>query len=72
MKTKYKHIYFTQTISGPRRWRCRNNKSDVLMASISYYPSWKKYVAAFDGACVFDNSCLRDIADFLDQLQKEK
>jgi len=50
---------------------CRNNKTQNDLGIIEYYSAWQKYI--FEGAphCVFDESCLLDIVDFLRQL-KEK
>lgn len=35
------------------------------LAVISFYPQWRKYVAAFSGEAVFDASCLDEISNFL-------
>ncbi len=68
MKTKFKHIHFEESPEdlGPG-WECFNNKSGDLMARVEYYKPWKKHVIEFTDGFVFDESCLRDIADFLTQ-----
>lgn len=69
MKTKYKYIYF-EKIKG--EWICFNNKSKYALGWICYYRKWKLYVIEFKSGCVFNNSCLTDIAHFLKQLQRDK
>ena len=68
MKTKYKHIHFVEKTfkGGVSAWVCLNNKSGEALGGASYYPRWRKYVMEFSEEAVFDESCLRDIADFLD------
>ena len=72
MKTKYKHIQFEKAPPGLGWiWSCYNNKTNELLGDIDYYKSWRQYVIEFQSGCVFNNQCLRDIADFLDQINKE-
>ena len=66
-KTKYRHIRFEPAAND---WACMNSKSGDVLGSVSYYKRWKKWVIEFQEDCVFDSKCLRDIADFLDQLNK--
>lgn len=71
MKTKFKHIYFTQTNPDPVRspiWSCRNNRDHALLATIEYYAPWRKYTVEFLESAVFDEKCLLDIAEFLKSL----
>ena len=65
MKIRYKHIRFEKVMGV---WLCRNIKSNHPLGGIEYYPKWKKWVMNFDEHSVFDEFCLRDIADFLTQL----
>lgn len=74
MQTRFKHIHFKEDTWGahperPKVYQCRNNKSGDLLGRVTYYDGWKRWV--FDGkqCCVFDSSCLRDIAMFLDSLK---
>lgn len=73
MKTKYKHIYFTEhgIGSAPQRiiYLCRNNKTDGILGGVEYYPGWRKYVFEGEENAVFDISCLTDIIDFMKQLK---
>ena len=50
----------------------RNKKSRDWLGDIEYYKPWKQYcVTCFYSGAVFNNQCLRDIADFLDELNKK-
>lgn len=70
MKSRYKYIHFENVLKG--HWYCYNNKTDDDLGCATYYEPWKQWVIDFTDAqdCVFNNQCLRDIADFLDQLNK--
>ena len=73
MKTKYKHIHFVAVVSGLKnkeRYKCMNNKSSAVLGEIFYYTPWRKYVFAMTEDAVFDDSCLRDVINFLEQLKK--
>ena len=68
MRTRYRHIHFEQTIL-EGNWNCINNKSGEVLATISWYRPWKRYV--FSQECemvVFDINCLKDIIDFIKQV----
>lgn len=43
-----------------------SNKGNDELATLTYYPRWHQYV--FEGAqgAVFNNSCLRDVLDFME------
>lgn len=71
MKTRYKYIHFEKDDPTLDRWFCCNNKTNSEMAEIIYYEPWKQYVIEYMSEFVFNNSCLRDIADFLDQLNSQ-
>lgn len=50
-----------------------NKEEHVLLGRIGWYGAWRCY--AFypcSGNLVFERTCLRDIADFLDQLMEER
>jgi len=67
---KYKHIYIKQVdnelFNGKPVYRIFNNKSTIQLAILSYYKPWKKYVFSSQDDSVFDNNCLKDIVDFLE------
>ena len=82
MKTKYKFIHFVDTtvlldeaqkkqVGGKSMFECRNNKSFQTLGGVAYYPQWRQFVFyAASKDCVFNNSCLADIQDFLNQCNK--
>lgn len=73
MKTKYKYIEFIQTTIVDN-WNCLNKKGGDELGSVFFYKPWKQFVFEFIelGDCVFNSTCLRDVAHFLDQLNKQK
>lgn len=72
MKTKYRFIEFVPHEVWGDTWTCQNRKSGDVLGHVRYYPQWRQYVSQLYPSAVFNNSCLRDIADFLDQLNAEK
>jgi hypothetical protein len=47
-------------------YRIINNKSGDQIGILSFYKPWKQYVFSSREECVFNNSCLRDVLDFLE------
>ena len=70
MKTRYNHIHFIES-SGQKEkyWLCCNNKTNAGLGIVEYYSRWRRWVFTGYESAIFDSSCLRDIADFLDQLK---
>lgn len=65
---KYKFITIRQCpnkIIMPR-YEILNNKSQNVLGNIYWYPAWRWYVFESKPECVFNNSCLRDILDFME------
>ena len=72
MKTKYAHIHFVviEEKLKTKVWACRNNKTGFGLGQVYWYGPWRKYCIRFSEEAVFDPGCLRDIVDFMDQLNK--
>lgn len=69
MKTRYKYIHFEKTGLGLGiLWECYNNRNRDMLGVIPEEKTWNQYVFEPQADCVFNNQCLRDIADFLDQI----
>ena len=47
-------------------YRIFNNKGKSQLGILSFYKPWKQYVFSSREECVFNNSCLRDVIDFLE------
>jgi hypothetical protein len=43
-----------------------NNKNQGFLGWITYYKPWKQYVFTGTEKAVFNNACLKDIIDFMD------
>ena len=67
---KYKYIFIEQkngeTFEGRPVYRIYNNRSKNQLGIISFYKQWKEYVFSSHDECVFNNSCLRDVLDFME------
>ena len=66
----YKYMLIKQTdnevFKNKPVYRVYNKKSKEPLGIISYYPSWKEYIFSSKEGCVFNNSCLKDIIDFIE------
>lgn len=71
MKARYQFIYFTESAyAGHLIWICRDNKDRSELGRCHFYRDWHQWVFVQTGSqVVFSAGCLRDIADFMDQLR---
>ena len=69
LKTEYKYIRFEQEL---KTWVCKNKRHDSFLGSIVYLKEWRQFVFQPPSGTEFSADCLRDIADFLEQLNKER
>ena len=69
---KYKYISIGQVnnevFEGKPVFRVFNNRSKEQIAIISFYKPWKQYVFSSQLECVFNNSCLKDIINFIEKV----
>lgn len=72
MKTQYRFIEFVPHETWKGTWTIKNRKSGDTLGYVGYYKQWKQHVSQLMQSAVFNNLCLCDIADFLDQLNAEK
>jgi len=72
MKMRFRHIRFTKEstmeVAAKPMWFCRANKDKSILGTCTYYDTWSTWVFEGEPNCVFDKSCLRDIATFLESL----
>jgi hypothetical protein len=70
VKTEYEFIRF-EKVSG--EWTCINKKSGFELGWIEYYSRWRQYViTTFAHDAIFNDQCLKDIAEFLCALNIDK
>jgi len=66
---KYKFVTIRQNgdevFEGKAVYRVYNNRRGDQLAILSYYKPWKQYVFSSHDGIVFNDSCLRDILDFI-------
>ena len=73
MKTEYKYFEFIHD-TDTNSWICKTNKkvgATFTLGTVEYYPPWKQYCYFPSGDTVYSDTCLKDIADFLQQLKNE-
>lgn len=68
---KYKFIEIFQdnmaeTFNGKPVYRIYNNRSKEQLGILSWYKPWKQYVFSSRPECVFNNLCLRNVLDFME------
>jgi hypothetical protein len=61
-----KAAYYPEKFAGKPVYAIHNNKSDQQIGLISWYRPWKQYVFSSQSECVFNNSCLKDVIDFME------
>lgn len=54
------------------QWYIHNTKTRDLLAEVIYYGRWRQHVLSPFRQTVFSADCLRDIAAFLERLDREK
>lgn len=67
---KYKYITIKQ-VNGELFekhpvYRIFNNRSGSQLGIVSWYKPWKEYVFSSQPECVFNNSCILDVLDFIE------
>lgn len=66
---RYKYITIRQVsnevFEGYPVYRIFNTKSGGQIGLLSWYKPWKQYVFSSIAECVFNNSCLCDVLDFM-------
>jgi hypothetical protein len=76
MKTQYNYIHFNhvgKSKSGKTDiYECYNSENGTYLGKVSYYAGWYKYVFEPNNELklIFENKCLRDIAEFTEMLSK--
>jgi hypothetical protein len=70
-KTKYKYIHFEpiRKDEGPG-WYCFSNLGKNCLGLVEWYARWKQWQYVPAPKTAYTSECHRDIADFMDQLEK--
>ena len=71
LKTKYTHVRF---MASGHEWFCKQRKerSKYYLGRVVYYERWKCHLFTAHQYAAFSPGCLRDIADFMQQLDERK
>ena len=70
MKTEYQYLRFELIETKPKTtvWGCLNKKSGTKLGEVKWYGPWRQYCYFPLLQAVYNNGCLADIQDFIDQL----
>ena len=73
MNTQYKYIYFEFIENKPRTqvWECRD-MSHKNLGIIQWRSAWRQYCFFPSDNTLYNNQCLLDIADFINQLMEKR
>lgn len=68
-----KHLLFKEGPSKPKTktWWVVNKHSDTHLGNIGWFAIWRKYAFFPNQETVFEQDCLIDIADFIENKTKE-
>ena len=71
LKTEGKYIDFRLHALSPsgktKIWKVQNRENLTILGTISWFGRWRKYVFEPKPDMVFEETCLRDIAQFIQQ-----
>lgn len=74
--TTYSYIHFEQLPQPPKKktysWSCRNISSGAELGQVHCYAPWRQYCYYPTTDTFYSAGCLRDIRDFLRQLQQAR
>lgn len=54
------------------RWTVYAVEGDVALGRIEWYGAWRQYVFYPESDCLFNRTCLRDLAQFLDDAMAQR
>jgi hypothetical protein len=75
MKTQYGYIHFKEApkpLLDETCWACHNNRTKNILGICVVNNLWHKWMFQPENYTEFSIGCLRDIADFMEQLEAPK
>lgn len=67
LKRRYRYIRFEQAAGV---WYCVANSGDDILGQLSWHRDWREWEIEPAPGSVFSWECLRDMSDFLQQLNR--
>jgi len=74
-ETKYMEFVLVGRKPKTNVYEVRNKKIFDVIGIISWYSYWRQYIFEMEMCCVFNHTCLKEISEFLEELNinhKEK
>jgi len=68
--TKYMDFYLVEKKPKTNVYQIENKKSGDVIGIIEWYSVWRQYVIQPEFGCIFNDTCLKEIAEFLSELNK--
>jgi hypothetical protein len=73
VKTKYMEFCKDDSYTGKTEvWVIRNSNSGGRLGTIKWYGAWRQYCFFPEADCVFNNGCLKDIIEFINDCMTVK
>jgi len=74
MKTLYKYINFILMSDTGKTtiWTIHNNTNDAMLGKIKWYAPWRQYCLHTIDNVVFNDGCLSDVINFINQLTESR
>lgn len=74
IRTCYPYIRFYELIRGKKTsvWACQNRKHGTILGAVKWNAPWRQYCFFSEREIILSAGCHRDIADFIDQLMRER
>jgi hypothetical protein len=77
VKTDYKYIHFDKkfNLAKTTAWSCINNSGGYELGEVKWNAGWREYCyfpLPTYSSVVYSSGCLKDIADFIEQLMAER
>jgi hypothetical protein len=55
-----------------KRWRVNTKEDENCLGIVKWFGRWRKYAFFPESECAFEETCMREISDFLEEAGKRK
>ncbi len=54
------------------RWNIETKEDEDLLGEVRWFGRWRRYAFFPASLCVFEQTCLREIADFIEEIMRAR
>jgi len=72
IKSKYMEFDKIGDTGKTEIWNILSKSSGYILGQIKWYGSWRQYCFFPSAHCVFNNSCMTDILNFIKELMEDR